>query len=356
MNSDLKNHLMFVLAFSVVLAVILSSNLSISGFQVLGSLNEEKSSSNYRVLSPSGINLLEGKNSSIVFDAKDFDSKELTAGIYYSKFRGKKENLIAESIELNESICSSSGCVYSWNSASVPTGSYYIDLTVSDGTSVFSHSSESGFKIIPQISVINKFADIVLTDEKNSVESALFEKASKQFTVNQSERKIIQALNVFEGSARFFIEPEPNLFELNLNESKKIDLDKDSISDIELTLNSIYRKQASFGIKLIKEIIPGAIPGTVSAENLCSNVSCNDSNPCTSNSCVEGKCSYTALPEGYSCGNGNVCLRGNCVELKKEVIEEKQGPAFIRSFDPVPLILLLLIFAVLFYFFKAQKS
>lgn len=48
------------------------------------------------------------------------------------------------------------------------------------------------------------------------------------------------------------------------------------------------------------------------AVDACKNVSCNDNNPCTSDSCSAGKCSNKTLANGIVCGANNVCQAGNC--------------------------------------------
>jgi len=40
--------------------------------------------------------------------------------------------------------------------------------------------------------------------------------------------------------------------------------------------------------------------------------SCDDDNPCTSNSCSNGSCEYPNVTDGKSCGSGNWCQSGSC--------------------------------------------
>ncbi len=46
----------------------------------------------------------------------------------------------------------------------------------------------------------------------------------------------------------------------------------------------------------------------------CENLNCNDNNPCTLDSCAQGKCSNTSLPDEASCGSGKTCRSGQCIE------------------------------------------
>lgn len=48
--------------------------------------------------------------------------------------------------------------------------------------------------------------------------------------------------------------------------------------------------------------------------DLCERISCNDSNLCTIDSCIEGKCVYENL-EKISCGQGMECIEGKCTEI-----------------------------------------
>lgn len=46
-----------------------------------------------------------------------------------------------------------------------------------------------------------------------------------------------------------------------------------------------------------------------------SNGSCSDLNPCTSDTCTSGRCSYANLPNGTSCGSKSQCLLGRCIPV-----------------------------------------
>ena len=50
-------------------------------------------------------------------------------------------------------------------------------------------------------------------------------------------------------------------------------------------------------------------------EDLCvsRSISCDDSNPCTTDSCDSGSCFYNQVQDGTSCGTGLVCKGGQCV-------------------------------------------
>ncbi len=65
-------------------------------------------------------------------------------------------------------------------------------------------------------------------------------------------------------------------------------------------------------------------------EDLCAgrSVSCDDSNPCTTDSCDAGFCGYKPEPDGTSCGTGLICRGGNCVS-------ETQASCSNLSFTPI---------------------
>ncbi|MFH1436010.1 MAG: hypothetical protein ABIJ56_09870, partial [Pseudomonadota bacterium] len=47
----------------------------------------------------------------------------------------------------------------------------------------------------------------------------------------------------------------------------------------------------------------------------CAHTDCNDSNPCTNDTCsAGGVCSNTVVGDRTPCGGGNVCCLGECVE------------------------------------------
>ena len=50
------------------------------------------------------------------------------------------------------------------------------------------------------------------------------------------------------------------------------------------------------------------------ATDLCANTYCEDNNPCTTNTCVNGLCKYTTTPNGTTCGSNKQCLNGICQE------------------------------------------
>lgn len=51
--------------------------------------------------------------------------------------------------------------------------------------------------------------------------------------------------------------------------------------------------------------------------DVCAEVICDDSNPCTTDFCFEGQCFYSELPDGTTCGFGMECLSGLCESLPK---------------------------------------
>ncbi|MDO8537531.1 MAG: hypothetical protein Q7S21_01470 [archaeon] len=75
---------------------------------------------------------------------------------------------------------------------------------------------------------------------------------------------------------------------------------------------SVNRKLGSSAFTNL--MAPLIIAFTAVEVNACEGISCNDNNPCTSDSCSGGNCSNTALNNGVVCGTNMVCSSGNCVE------------------------------------------
>ena len=44
----------------------------------------------------------------------------------------------------------------------------------------------------------------------------------------------------------------------------------------------------------------------------CEDIDCNDYNPCTHDSCIGGKCTYSNLQDGTECGENKECISGVC--------------------------------------------
>lgn len=51
----------------------------------------------------------------------------------------------------------------------------------------------------------------------------------------------------------------------------------------------------------------------------CADISCIDNNPCTTDSCSGGQCSFTPLADTTSCGFGKECRGGQCVQAGTNV-------------------------------------
>ncbi len=51
-------------------------------------------------------------------------------------------------------------------------------------------------------------------------------------------------------------------------------------------------------------------------EGTCVGMTCNDFNPCTSDSCAGGECVFTELPDGSECGEEMVCQSNECIQTR----------------------------------------
>ncbi len=56
----------------------------------------------------------------------------------------------------------------------------------------------------------------------------------------------------------------------------------------------------------------------------CDGVVCDDANPCTTDTCSAGSCSYTPIADDTSCGDGVICRQGTCQKEDAGEPEEKE--------------------------------
>jgi len=92
-------------------------------------------------------------------------------------------------------------------------------------------------------------------------------------------------------------------------------------------------------------------------ENLCIGVSCDDSNPCTTDYCrpLTGECINRPINDGVACGEGMHCSTGQCVLSGAP----SEPPAEVPG-EPVPigtLVIVIVVLAVLVaVFYYSQKK
>ena len=94
----------------------------------------------------------------------------------------------------------------------------------------------------------------------------------------------------------------------------------------------------------------------------CDNISCDDKNPCTKESCLDGACNYEQLT-GLSCGEKGTCQAGVCVEPepeKKVIPEVSSSTGFFGLGDLggniAVIVLVLVIAGIAFFFWKNKKE
>jgi len=122
--------------------------------------------------------------------------------------------------------------------------------------------------------------------------------------------------------------------EAESGEDGKAEFVFEEAGDYTFYVTKSHYTQASKTISL-KECVEGEESGNTGEENegsgeeadLCSNVECDDGNPCTVESCVSetGHCSYENRPNETVCGDEKVCNTGVC-ELVEEEPEEQTSP------------------------------
>ncbi len=100
----------------------------------------------------------------------------------------------------------------------------------------------------------------------------------------------------------------------------------------------------------IKAPIIAAFTKEVPAVNKCTGVNCDDSNPCTVDSCdaATGSCAYSNVADNTVCGTGLVCTAGQCVE--QPVTPPSRFPLWAIA------IIVIIVIAIAYYYFVAQKK
>ncbi len=98
--------------------------------------------------------------------------------------------------------------------------------------------------------------------------------------------------------------------ELKPGEKKKFLYYVTSISD-----RKVSGDLAAFLEKIPPALIASEEKAPAAVAPFCINNRCDDSNPCTSDSCSEAsdRCSYSNSPDGTNCGGDSICKAGKCV-------------------------------------------
>jgi hypothetical protein len=89
-------------------------------------------------------------------------------------------------------------------------------------------------------------------------------------------------------------------------------------------------------------------------EDLCEGVICNDGNPCTSDRCSEGFCSYTPVTAGRTCPGGT-CQVGTCVPTP-EAPPEEVAPLVLDTTMMAALVIIVLILVAGYYFYARKPK
>ncbi|HZX20596.1 MAG TPA: hypothetical protein VFF13_06330 [archaeon] len=102
----------------------------------------------------------------------------------------------------------------------------------------------------------------------------------------------------------------------------------------------------------IELFAPAFVSGFAEIQNslTCSELNCDDYNPCTVDSCENSRCFNVPKQNGESCGTGMVCRSGECVESSSvTVVEPPQDNTLLIIIGGI------IIVAVLAYFFYSKK-
>jgi len=94
-------------------------------------------------------------------------------------------------------------------------------------------------------------------------------------------------------------------------------------------------------------------------ETSCENINCNDNNPCTTDSCLNGVCNYIKLDE-ISCGDNSVCSAGECVSLEEEKTKEDVVSTGFLGLTGLQqglgVVVVVIVLGIIFFFWKKKKS
>jgi hypothetical protein len=89
-------------------------------------------------------------------------------------------------------------------------------------------------------------------------------------------------------------------------------------------------------IDVVEEVVDEVVEDTAPVDP-CLGSNCDDGDPCTENSCVEGSCVFAIVPgdEGVSCGQNHACSQGQCVpacaDLQGETQDLMESPGGLVS-------------------------
>jgi hypothetical protein len=91
------------------------------------------------------------------------------------------------------------------------------------------------------------------------------------------------------------------------------------------------------------------------ATNKCAGISCDDSNPCTIDSCdaTTGNCKHINAADNTVCGTGMVCKTGNCTATTTGQVTT---PGKTGELPIVPIVIVIIVIIGIAYYFVAVKK
>lgn len=151
------------------------------------------------------------------------------------------------------------------------------------------------------------------------IKNATDKRLSNLSIIESIPKEIIEKASSVKSSEEFKIIKEDPVIEWVIPEIKETaPKDKPTIEWTVNALNPGETKVLVYSIKkkIDKELLslmsaPVAIAETVKVF-ACKDIECNDDNPCTIDSCVQGKCDYETVSDNTSCGANKVCKQGKC--------------------------------------------
>ncbi|MEK6941412.1 MAG: hypothetical protein AABW85_00970 [archaeon] len=88
----------------------------------------------------------------------------------------------------------------------------------------------------------------------------------------------------------------------------------------------------------------------------CADISCIDNNPCTTDSCSGGQCSFTPLADTSSCGFGKECRGGQCVQAAASVPGQSNASNKGNADPTLLVVLVVLVVIVAGYVYYNKKK
>jgi len=104
-----------------------------------------------------------------------------------------------------------------------------------------------------------------------------------------------------------------------------------------------------------RSLIKAPVTASLVEQKTCKGVDCDDSNSCTSDSCVAGNCTHENVAEGTVCGTGMVCKAGQCAAATTGGVTIPPG-AVDWGFWIIVIVIILIIAGAAYYYFYVMEG